>query len=82
MKRITTNPHEYRRAVEDRVSKMPLADDRWHLTTEQKLESLAVCSAFGTGMAWAIFNPLAGFITGLTMTAVCLTVWVQMRRQA
>ncbi|MEN2749315.1 hypothetical protein [Sphingomonas sp. T9W2] len=81
MKRATANPHEYRRAVEDDLSKLPMADDRWRLTPAQKLDSLAVCGIFGTVMAWAIFTPLAAFITGLTMTAICLTVWVQMRRQ-
>ena len=73
MKRTTANPHEYRRAVEDRVSKMPMADDRWHLTPEQKLESLHVCGVFATAAAWLVFNSAYAFWTGLAMTAICLT---------
>ncbi|KQM88624.1 hypothetical protein ASE67_02470 [Sphingomonas sp. Leaf23] len=78
--RLSATPHAVRREAERRCQGMPMADERGGITPAQKLESLAVCGIFGTGMAWAIFNPLAGFITGLTMTAVCLTVWVQMRR--
>ena len=67
------------REREIRTTTAPIRSDG--LTPAQKLDSLAVCGIFGTVMAWLIFTPLAAFITGLTMTAICLTVWVQMRRQ-
>lgn len=73
--------HEPIRVRDQRIAKMPIAVEREGLTLAQKLDSLAVCGIFGTVMAWLIFTPLAAFITGLTMTAICLTVWVQMRRQ-
>ncbi len=66
------------REREIRTTTAPIRSDG--LTPAQRLDSLAVCGIFGTVMAGLIFNATAAFITGLTMTAICLTVWVQMRR--
>lgn len=77
----SSSTHEPIRVRDQRIAKMPIAVEREGLTPAQRLDSLAVCGIFGTVMAWAIFTPLAAFITGLTMAAICLTVWVQMRRQ-
>lgn len=78
----SSSTHEPIRVRDQRIAKMPIAVEREGLTPAQKLDSLAVCGIFGTVMAWLIFTPLAGFITGLTMTAICLTVWVRDRRQS
>lgn len=80
MKRATTNPHTYRREVEDRMQHMPLATDDTGLTMAQKLEGIACVAFVAVPFAGWLFGRQGAGWSALILGALAITQFVLSRR--